>query len=291
MTVWKAEKPPLLTWLSGDVVLRSLLADRIRSQVSPYRVHNLTGADDDAELSIGAGPFDKPRLVLWTDPKPTPGALRAIGAMHQRKKVHIVAFAAEPVEGLWAERWADVACKLSTAERLAWTQMRLGGCASLAANHLLSLCPDSRSLAAAITSLRLVTDSVTLADVDELISPDPALDFAESLVALNKAKAFHSALAAGAQPGFSIARIESSLFSLWALAEHRMGAVVRKEPAHRIASATGVPLPAVERLAPLLAHYPRQRLHDRIRALAGADAEIRRGAPPVPVLRCLVAIW
>lgn len=217
----------------------------------------------------------------------SPEVLRAVNALKPVTGLYCLGTSVGEPDDAWRSVFDEVIeAKLSRNEHLALTQSVLGGCdMDLAENLLDRLAWNSSETLRVARLLNAYTDRPSTTDFD-LVVPEPTGDYVEALVECDTDRALRAA-ASVTDGEAAIAKIRSDLLVLWVLIEARPSPA-GKRPV-QAAKELDLPVPAVERLLPLIRLYSRSTLARRLDALAVAAEHHRKGHR-----RCwevLAALW
>lgn len=229
-------------------------------------------------------------LVLFELGEPHYTAFDAIRTLRSTRGVHLVTSSPAPPHDAWTQVMPhQIECRLTPKELLAWVQISLGGVLGVTATELLDRVGwDVEPAARAMAHVLATVEHPSLGDIRQLVDPDPELHFVRALVHCDLRRARELAPRV-TQLDHVVGELEHKLMQLWAVGEIRPTG--RLNHPRDLAGHLSMPPETIKELAPLVRLYSRQKLAQRLRALAAIDQELRRGAPPDGLLSVLCATW
>lgn len=278
---FREKRPPrsFATW--GPEELTKHLLDVCLDSLDPSEVIHVWAEDgpDTAAAAVRSRvPERTTRAVVLHDVDAmghSPELLHGIKSLKPLSGLWCLASAENEPDSIWQSVFTDtVQARMSTSEHLAWTQSVLGGCDMNVAEDLLDRVhwDPSETLRNARTLLSC-TERPTPDDFD-LVVREPDGDYVEALIEGDGRRALRAA--PSVVDGRSVlARIRSDLLVLWVLVETRPSPA-GKRPV-QVAKDLDLPVPAVERLLPLIRHYSRSSISRRLDALALVAEQYERG--------------
>lgn len=269
---------PTVTELQG---LAALHADHVEHPSSIAELISALGATHEGRSST---------LVLFELGEPHWSAFDAIRALRPTRGLHLVTSAPRPPHEAWTQVMpTQVECRLTDKELHVWVQITLGGALAVSATELLDRVGwNVEAAAVAMATVLAHTDKPNLGDIRQLVEPNPELHFVKALVHCDLRRA-RELVPRVTQLDDVLEELEHALMQLWAVGEIRP--VNRLAHPRELTGFLSIEPERIKELAPLVRLYSRQKLAQRLGALAAVDRELRRGAPHEGLLSALCATW